>query len=162
MLQHRDVHASSGMALSEGQREAVMAAASAPVLVLTGGPGCGKTFATRTIVKLWRAMKKTVRLCAPTGEHACALMPDVHRLLVGLWGQSMQCRCASCCRACIAATGGGGGLPFDNHPPHAGVGHTCGWHASIWYIESSIASHHTYTVLQVCSKGPAQGRQKRR
>lgn len=52
-------------------------AASAPIMVLTGGPGCGKTFATATIVKLWRAMRMgkdrkessnfDVRLCAPTG-----------------------------------------------------------------------------------------------
>jgi exodeoxyribonuclease V alpha subunit len=32
------------------------------LLILTGGPGCGrKTFTTRTMVALWRAMGKTVR-----------------------------------------------------------------------------------------------------
>jgi len=53
--------------LSEGQRAAVAQASAAPVLVLTGGPGCGKTFTTRTIVKLWRAMGKRVCMAAPTG-----------------------------------------------------------------------------------------------
>lgn len=57
------------MQLSEGQREAIRQAANAPIMVLTGGPGCGKTFATATIVKLWRAMSGTpnIALCAPTG-----------------------------------------------------------------------------------------------
>ena len=67
----------SGIKLSEGQRAAIRMAATAPVMVLTGGPGCGKTFATATIVKLWRAMRMRsdrrspqsfeVSLCAPTG-----------------------------------------------------------------------------------------------
>lgn len=60
----------AGNPLSAGQREAIRQAADAPVMVLTGGPGCGKTFATATIVKLWRAMsgKRTrISLCAPTG-----------------------------------------------------------------------------------------------
>ena len=67
----------AGIKLSEGQRAAIRMAATAPVMVLTGGPGCGKTFATATIVKLWRAMRMRsdrrspqsfeVCLCAPTG-----------------------------------------------------------------------------------------------
>ena len=39
------------MELSEGQEEAVMAASRAPVLVLTGGPGCGKTLFPLTRTK---------------------------------------------------------------------------------------------------------------
>lgn len=58
----------AGIRLSEGQRAAVRAASTAPILVLTGGPGCGKTYTTATIVKLWSAMKKEVKLAAPTGE----------------------------------------------------------------------------------------------
>lgn len=60
--------------LSEGQRRAIQQAANAPVMVLTGGPGCGKTFATATFVKLWRAMgrgQNKVALCAPTGAYFC-------------------------------------------------------------------------------------------
>ena len=57
----------AGVRLSEGQRTAVAQASVAPVMVLTGGPGCGKTFTTRTIVKLWRAMGKRVCMAAPTG-----------------------------------------------------------------------------------------------
>ncbi|KAK9811560.1 hypothetical protein WJX72_005917 [[Myrmecia] bisecta] len=81
-------HKITGEKLSGGQLEAVMRACNAPVMVLTGGPGCGKTFATRTIVKLWRAMKKKVKLCAPTGraaqrlEQICGVRATtIHRLL---------------------------------------------------------------------------------
>src|SRR5258708_1328723 len=44
-----------GITLSAEQRRAVELAASSRLLVLTGGPGCGKTFTTRTILALSRA-----------------------------------------------------------------------------------------------------------
>ncbi|GHO70857.1 ATP-dependent RecD-like DNA helicase [Ktedonobacter sp. SOSP1-52] len=74
--------------LSEEQRHAVELAASSRLLVLTGGPGCGKTFTTRTIVALWKAMGKSLLLAAPTGRAAQRLAEvsgheakTVHRLL---------------------------------------------------------------------------------
>jgi hypothetical protein len=39
---------------SEAQMEAVRLAAAAPIMLLTGAAGCGKTFTTKSIVKLWR------------------------------------------------------------------------------------------------------------
>ena len=79
---------SRGIALSPQQRQAVEVAAYAPVMVLTGGPGCGKTFCTRTIVELWKAMGKSIALAAPTGRAAQRLSEmtlleakTVHRLL---------------------------------------------------------------------------------
>jgi exodeoxyribonuclease V alpha subunit len=78
----------TGMHLSEEQRRAVEMAASQRVLVLTGGPGCGKTFSTRTIVALWKAMGKSIALASPTGRAAQRLSEmsgqeakTVHRLL---------------------------------------------------------------------------------
>ncbi|MBD2073057.1 ATP-dependent RecD-like DNA helicase [Phormidium sp. FACHB-592] len=78
----------TGTALSEQQRHAVTMAASQRVLILTGGPGCGKTFTTRTIVALWKAMGKTIVLASPTGRAAQRLSEmtgqeakTVHRLL---------------------------------------------------------------------------------
>lgn len=56
--------------LSAEQRRAVELAACSRLLVLTGGPGCGKTFTTRTIVAMWRAMGKSTLLAAPTGRAA--------------------------------------------------------------------------------------------
>ncbi|KAK9822626.1 hypothetical protein WJX81_000268 [Elliptochloris bilobata] len=67
----------TGVRLSDGQRTAVAQASVAPVMVLTGGPGCGKTFTTRTIVKLWRAMGKRVCMAAPTGRAAQRLQETV-------------------------------------------------------------------------------------
>jgi exodeoxyribonuclease V alpha subunit len=74
--------------LSPEQRHAVELAATSRLLVLTGGPGCGKTFTTRTIVDLWRAMGKSILLAAPTGRAAQRLAEmtrqeakTIHRLL---------------------------------------------------------------------------------
>ena len=54
-----------------------MQAATAPVCVLTGGPGCGKTTTTKYIVDLWRATGKRMALCAPTGQtcFSCEAFP---------------------------------------------------------------------------------------
>jgi len=42
-----------------------MQAATAPVCILTGGPGCGKTTTTKYIVDLWKGLGKKLALCAP-------------------------------------------------------------------------------------------------
>jgi exodeoxyribonuclease V alpha subunit len=80
--------ATTGLQLSEQQRQAVETAASQRVCILTGGPGCGKTFTTRTIVALWKAMGKTIALASPTGRAAQRLSEmarqeakTIHRLL---------------------------------------------------------------------------------
>ena len=76
---------SAGMKLSQGQRAAVQAASNSPILVLTGGPGCGKTYTTATIVKLWSAMNKHVKLAAPTGERgplAISTVCALHQVIV--------------------------------------------------------------------------------
>ena len=56
--------------------------------MLTGGPGCGKSFTVRSIVTLARAKKAKVVLAAPTGRAAKRLAEltgheatTVHRLL---------------------------------------------------------------------------------
>jgi exodeoxyribonuclease V alpha subunit len=77
-----------GITLSEEQRQAVELAASSRLMILTGGPGCGKTFTTKTIVALWKAMGKSILLAAPTGRAAQRLAEmtgheakTIHRLL---------------------------------------------------------------------------------
>src|SRR5438874_1918616 len=59
-----------GITLSEEQRQAAELSACSRLLVLTGGPGCGKTFTTKAVVDLWRAMGKSILLAAPTGRAA--------------------------------------------------------------------------------------------
>lgn len=74
--------------LSTQQQQAVEMAAYSPVMILTGGPGVGKTFTTHTIVSLWKAMGKSIALAAPTGRAAQRLSEmtgleakTIHRLL---------------------------------------------------------------------------------
>jgi exodeoxyribonuclease V alpha subunit len=78
----------TGLQLSEQQRQAVEMAASRRVMILTGGPGTGKTTVNRAIVALWKAMGKTIALASPTGRAAQRLSEitgqetkTVHRLL---------------------------------------------------------------------------------
>ncbi|MFJ6796584.1 ATP-dependent RecD-like DNA helicase [Streptomyces sp. NPDC091268] len=78
----------TGAELAPEQREAVKLALSRRVAVLTGGPGCGKSFTVRSIVELARAKKAKVVLAAPTGRAAKRLSEltgaeasTVHRLL---------------------------------------------------------------------------------
>ena len=74
--------------LAPEQREAVERAARNSVLVITGGPGVGKTTIVRAILSVLEREKIEVRLCAPTGRAAKRLAEStgqrastVHRLL---------------------------------------------------------------------------------
>lgn len=78
----------TGSALAEAQREAVRQALSQKVCVLTGGPGCGKSFTVASIVTMARVKDAKVILAAPTGRAAKRLTEltgyeasTVHRLL---------------------------------------------------------------------------------
>ncbi len=78
----------TGTSLATEQEEAVRLALTRKVAVLTGGPGCGKSFTVRSIVELARAKKAKVVLAAPTGRAAKRLAEltgaeasTVHRLL---------------------------------------------------------------------------------
>jgi len=74
--------------LSDEQLDAIKGIVSEKFSVLTGGPGCGKTTATRVLVKLLEAMRKKILLAAPTGRAAQRMMDvigreakTIHRLL---------------------------------------------------------------------------------
>ncbi|MBF6045309.1 ATP-dependent RecD-like DNA helicase [Streptomyces sp. NRRL B-1677] len=78
----------TGAQLAPEQRDAVRLALSSKVAVLTGGPGCGKSFTVRSVVELARAKGAKVVLAAPTGRAAKRLSEltgaeasTVHRLL---------------------------------------------------------------------------------
>ena len=79
---------SKGISLSDGQAAAIKGIVSERFSILTGGPGCGKTTATRVLVKLLEAMKLKVLLAAPTGRAAQRMIDvigreakTIHRLL---------------------------------------------------------------------------------
>ncbi len=78
----------TGARLAPEQEEAVRLALTSRVAVLTGGPGCGKSFTVRSVVELARAKEARVVLAAPTGRAAKRLAEltgaeasTVHRLL---------------------------------------------------------------------------------
>ncbi|WP_103501754.1 ATP-dependent RecD-like DNA helicase [Streptomyces sp. SM14] len=78
----------TGAELAAEQRDAVRLALTEKVAVLTGGPGCGKSFTVRSVVELARAKRAKVVLAAPTGRAAKRLSEltgaeasTVHRLL---------------------------------------------------------------------------------
>ncbi|MFI9839181.1 ATP-dependent RecD-like DNA helicase [Nonomuraea sp. NPDC051941] len=82
------LHGQTGADLAAEQRQAVRLALTEKVAVLTGGPGCGKSFTVRSIVLLARAKRAKVILAAPTGRAAKRLAEltgheatTVHRLL---------------------------------------------------------------------------------
>ena len=74
--------------LSEGQREAVKEAASNGVLIITGGPGTGKTTTINAIINQLSAQGLKIELAAPTGRAAKRMSESagreaktLHRLL---------------------------------------------------------------------------------
>ena len=78
----------TGVELAAEQEQAVRLALTEKVAVLTGGPGCGKSFTVRSVVTLARAKGARVLLAAPTGRAAKRLAEltgceaaTVHRLL---------------------------------------------------------------------------------
>jgi exodeoxyribonuclease V alpha subunit len=56
--------------LAPEQRHAVAFAASAPIVIVTGGPGVGKTTVVRALLALFERARLDVRLAAPTGRAA--------------------------------------------------------------------------------------------
>ncbi|MFJ4679255.1 ATP-dependent RecD-like DNA helicase [Kitasatospora sp. NPDC088783] len=60
----------SAVQLTERQEAAVLMALTQAVSVLTGGPGCGKSFTVRAVLDLVEAVGGRVALAAPTGRAA--------------------------------------------------------------------------------------------
>lgn len=75
--------------LAEKQRQAVEQSLTSGLLVITGGPGTGKTTVVQTIISLAEQEQLRIALCAPTGRAAKRLAETterkaqtIHRLLV--------------------------------------------------------------------------------
>ncbi|HBP43244.1 MAG TPA: ATP-dependent RecD-like DNA helicase [Clostridiales bacterium] len=80
-LNHIKMHAN--------QRDAVTLAVNKGVSVITGGPGTGKTTIVKCMLQIFKSMRKSVKLLAPTGRAAKRLSEStgedastIHRALV--------------------------------------------------------------------------------
>lgn len=84
----RGVEFSENIQYEDLQRAAIRACLTGSVFILTGGPGTGKTTTLNGVIKILKAQKKRILLCAPTGR-AAKRMSDltgepartIHRLL---------------------------------------------------------------------------------
>ncbi|EGS36731.1 ATP-dependent RecD-like DNA helicase [Megasphaera sp. UPII 135-E] len=86
----------SDFTLAKEQQQAVKASVRSPILVITGGPGTGKTTIIQAVIKLAEQRQERIALCAPTGRAAKRLheatshkAETVHRLL-GANGKSFE------------------------------------------------------------------------
>lgn len=77
------------------QREAIKQAFTGGILVLTGGPGTGKTTTLNAIIELFEQRRASIELAAPTGRAAKRMTEltgreakTVHRLLEVEWGDN--------------------------------------------------------------------------
>jgi len=82
------VEEQTGMTLSQSQAAAVRLVLQHKVSVITGGPGVGKTTLVNSLLKILKAKRVRIGLCAPTGRAAKRLSEStgmeaktVHRLL---------------------------------------------------------------------------------
>lgn len=84
----RGVEFSENIQYEDLQRAAISACLTGSVFILTGGPGTGKTTTLNGVIRILKAHKKRILLCAPTGR-AAKRMSDltgepartIHRLL---------------------------------------------------------------------------------
>jgi exodeoxyribonuclease V alpha subunit len=82
------IEARTGLALAPSQAEAIRLALTSKALVVTGGPGVGKTTIVNSILRILAAKGTTLLLCAPTGRAAKRMTEatgfeakTIHRLL---------------------------------------------------------------------------------
>ena len=90
-----EIQREQGITYAPQQRQAVELAARTGVLILTGGPGTGKTTTVRGIVALFQKMGLDIVLAAPTGRAAKRMSEltgmeaqTVHRLLGMSWNEA--------------------------------------------------------------------------
>ncbi len=94
-LEIENVENRLGIRFEDLQRRAIFEAFESGVLVLTGGPGTGKTTTLNAIIKLFENRKLKIELAAPTGRAAKRMTEltgreakTIHRMLEVEWGEN--------------------------------------------------------------------------
>ena len=89
------IESETGMQYAERQREAIREALNKGLLILTGGPGTGKTTTLNAIIRILKAQGEKVLLGAPTGRAAKRMSEltgeeakTIHRLLQVEWDEN--------------------------------------------------------------------------
>jgi len=84
----RRVEMESGIIFAPEQRKAIFEAANSGVMIITGGPGTGKTTIIKALIRIYESMRCEVALAAPTGRAAKRMSEStahdaktIHRLL---------------------------------------------------------------------------------
>ncbi|MBE6776594.1 MAG: ATP-dependent RecD-like DNA helicase [Ruminococcaceae bacterium] len=93
-LEIQNVENRLGIKFEKLQRDAIFEAFKSGILVLTGGPGTGKTTTLNAIIKLFENRDLNIELAAPTGRAAKRMTEltgreakTIHRLLEVEWGE---------------------------------------------------------------------------
>lgn len=89
----RQLEQELGVTYETRQRQAIEAALQQGILILTGGPGTGKTTTLDAVIRLLRRRGQKLAVCAPTGRAAKRITEltgeeakTIHRLLEVEWG----------------------------------------------------------------------------
>ncbi len=93
-LEIQNVENRLGIHFEELQKKAILEAFESGILILTGGPGTGKTTTLNAIIKLFENRNLEIELAAPTGRAAKRMTEltgrdakTIHRLLEVEWGE---------------------------------------------------------------------------
>ncbi len=94
-LEIQNVENRLGIQFEDLQRRAIFEAFESGILVLTGGPGTGKTTTLNAIIKLFENRNLKIELAAPTGRAAKRMTEltgrearTIHRMLEVEWGEN--------------------------------------------------------------------------
>ena len=94
-LEIKNVEVRLGIEFEDLQKRAILEAFESGILVLTGGPGTGKTTTLNAIIKLFENRNLNIELAAPTGRAAKRMTEltgreakTIHRMLEVEWGEN--------------------------------------------------------------------------
>lgn len=93
-IEIQNVERRLGIEFEELQKKAIFEAFESGILILTGGPGTGKTTTLNAIIRLFENRNLNIELAAPTGRAAKRMTElcgreakTIHRLLEAEWGE---------------------------------------------------------------------------